>query len=83
MKIKLFEQKNCVNCSPAKAVCQDLENAGVTVEYIDTDDVDGMVEANMHTVMGTPILIVLDEDKEIKRLAGREIEKGKVLEHFR
>lgn len=80
MKIKLFTKKDCPNCPPAKKVAEELEAEGVTVEYYDVDDVDGMAEGSFYMVMATPTTVLVDDsgnEVESWRGAAPDVEKVK------
>lgn len=80
MMVKFFSNDHCPNCPPAKAVMAELEEDDITVEYIDTDSVDGMVECSLNMVMGTPTTIVLDEHgKELVSWRGEQPDKDEIL----
>ena len=63
MKIKIFWQENCPNCTKAKdlgtILAEELE-----VQYYDVDTVDGLSEACLYQVMSTPTVILVSENKE-------------------
>jgi hypothetical protein len=81
MAIKFFSNDHCPNCPPAKAIVAELEQGGISVEYIDTDSVDGMVECSLHMVQGTPTTIVIDKDgNEVESWRGQVPDKSKILE---
>ena len=64
-KVKIFWQETCPNCPPAKELGKRLEAAsiaGVTVEYYNVKDADGLTEAVMHGVMATPSIVVVGDD---------------------
>jgi len=66
MKLKIFTKKECPNCPPAKKVAKDIGEAGVSVEYYDVEDVNGMAEASFYMVMATPTAVLVDDSgKEI------------------
>jgi len=79
MKLKVFTKKDCPNCPPAKEVAQQLEAEGVTVEYYDVDEVDGMTEGSFYMVMATPTTILVDDHgKEIESWRGKPPDAIKV-----
>ena len=81
MTVKFFSNGHCPNCPPAKVVMAELEGEGVSVEYIDTDSVDGMVESSLNMVMGTPTTIVFGKDgTEVVAWRGELPDKAKILE---
>jgi hypothetical protein len=84
MKVKLFTKKECPRCPPAKELVAELEKEGITVEYHDTDEVDGMVEASLHQVMATPTTVVVDDqDQEKESWRGDTPDKEKIRAYFK
>ena len=70
-RIKLFTKQNCPRCPAAKELAKKLEAKGIKVEYYDVESVEGMAEANMHAVLATPSIIVVNgEDEEIAAWRG-------------
>jgi glutaredoxin len=63
VKIKIFWQENCPNCTKAKylgtILAEELE-----VQYYNVDTVDGLSEACLYQVMSTPTVILVNENKE-------------------
>lgn len=71
MILKIFWQKNCPNCPPAKELGKKLEKE-IKVELHDVETVDGLAEAAYFNVLSTPTLILVDEEgKEIASWRGR------------
>ena len=69
MKLKIFTQSACPNCPPAKKLGRQLEKETpeLKVEWFDTGEVEGMAEGAFYQVMGTPTLILIDDqDKLVK-----------------
>lgn len=80
MKVKLFTRKDCPKCPSAKQICQELEKEGITIEYYDTDTVDGMAEGAFYSVMSTPTTVVVNsEDEELKSWRGKPPDKEAIL----
>jgi len=66
MKLKLFTQNKCPNCPPAKEFVEKVKNK-IEVEYWDINTPEGLAEAAMFNVMGTPsIALTDDEDNELE-----------------
>ena len=61
-KVKIFWQETCPNCPAAKELGKKLQATGVTVEYHNVKDADGLTEAVMHGVMATPSIVVVADD---------------------
>ena len=71
MKVKIFWKNACPNCPPAKILGKELEDIGRVVTYHNTDDLDGLTESLVHSIMATPSVVVTDNsDKEIKSWRG-------------
>ena len=66
--IKLFTQEDCPKCPAAKEVISEAKKEGAKVKEFDIKgDPDAMSEAAFHEVMGTPTIVIVDEDEtEIK-----------------
>lgn len=70
-KLKVFVKKDCPNCPPAKKLVEELKKEGLPVTVYDIDTTEGLSEATYYGVMGTPAIILTDEnDKEIKSWYG-------------
>jgi glutaredoxin len=83
MKLKVFTKKDCPNCPPAKKIVKELEESGITVEYFDTEDVDGMAEGSFYMIMATPSTVLVDDSgKEIDSWRGVPPDAEKVREYF-
>lgn len=65
MKIKIFTQTNCPNCPAAKTLGQELLKEGADVEFYDIKTPEGLTESIMHSVLSTPSLLILDNEKVI------------------
>lgn len=63
MKIKIFWQENCPNCTKAKDLGKILAEE-LEVQYYNVDTVDGLSEACLYQVMSTPTIILVSENKE-------------------
>ncbi|HUW22318.1 MAG TPA: thioredoxin family protein [Candidatus Bathyarchaeia archaeon] len=68
MIIKIFTQPDCPNCPPAKTLGKQIESEmkrsrwpGLTIDWFDTTEVDGMAEAAFYQVMGTPTVLLIDD----------------------
>lgn len=70
MEVKIFTQDQCPNCPPAKEIGKKLEEQGITVNYYDIKDVDGLTTATLFGIMSTPSIVVSEGDKEIKSWKG-------------
>jgi len=67
MIVKIFSTKECPKCASAKKFKKQLEKEGVEVEYLDVKTVDGLTEATLFGIMGTPSVVVVDDsNREIK-----------------
>ncbi len=67
MLVKIFTMKECPKCGAAKKFKKQLEKEGVKVEVYDIKTPDGLAEASFYGIMGTPSVVVVDdENKEIK-----------------
>lgn len=72
MILKLFTQPNCPKCPTAKELVKNLKiknSSGIEnlkIENFDVIQADGLAEASFYSVMGTPSLILCDDQgKEI------------------
>ena len=65
MKIKIFTQPNCPNCPAAKKLGQELIKEGVDVEFYDIKTPEGLAESVMHSVLSTPSLLILNNEKVV------------------
>lgn len=67
MILKIFVQPKCPNCPPAKKLGEQLSNyhEQLRVEYFDTLTVDGMAEGAFYQVMGTPTILLTDDQGKI------------------
>ncbi len=63
MKIKIFWQENCPNCTKAKDLGKILAEE-LEVQYYNVNTVDGLSEACLYQVMSTPTIILVSENKE-------------------
>jgi glutaredoxin len=63
VKIEIFWQENCPNCTKAKDLGKILAEE-LEVQYYDVDTVDGLSEACLYQVMSTPTIILVSENKE-------------------
>jgi|TARA_Y100000310_G_scaffold330228_1_gene401523 glutaredoxin len=83
MKLKVFTKKDCPNCPPAKKIVKELEDSGITVEYFDTEDIDGLAEGSFYMVMATPSTVLVDDSgKEIDSWRGVAPDADKIKEYF-
>lgn len=83
MLVKLFSMKECPKCGAAKKFKKQLEEEGIKVNLFDIKTPDGLAEATFYGIMGTPSVVVVDDEnnemgiwkseipslKEIKNLA--------------
>jgi len=82
MKIKIFWQKNCPHCPEAKNVGKQLEKEKI-VQYFNIDTVDGLSEASYHNIATTPSIVIVDnEDNEIKIWRGKTPNIEKIREEM-
>ena len=60
MTLKLFTQPNCPKCPAAKELVTKIkaQNTGMKIEFFNTTEADGLAEASFYSVMGTPSLII-------------------------
>jgi len=63
VKIKIFWQENCPNCTKAKDLGKILAEE-LEVQYYNVNTVDGLSEACLYQVMSTPTIILVSENKE-------------------
>ena len=70
MKIIKFEKPNCVPCTMVQNL---LDDKGVKVEKI--NPFDNPDEAIKYQIGSVPVVILLDEDKELKRSIGYKPEE--------
>ena len=83
MKLKVFWKENCPNCPAAKRVAKELEKEGVTVEYCNIDEVDGLTEATFYDVLSTPSIVVVDDtNREIASFRGQAPSKEELKKHL-
>ena len=61
MKLKVFTQPNCPNCPPAKEFAKKFKSK-MEVEYWNITTAEGLAEAAMFNIMGTPSLVLTDDD---------------------
>ena len=80
MKIKLFTKVDCPNCPPAKKLAEEIEaEKQLMVEYHNVDEADGLAESQFYTVLGTPTIVLCDdEDNEVASWRG-EVPKKKEI----
>jgi len=79
-KLKIFVRKDCPNCPPAKKLASELIKDGLPVIVYDIDTTDGLTEATFYGVMGTPTIILTDEDdNELRSWAGEVPLKAEVV----
>ncbi len=72
MKVKIFWQENCPDCSRAKKLGKQLEDQNILVEYWNINTVEGLTEACLYNILSTPSLVITDsEGKEIKGWKGQ------------
>jgi hypothetical protein len=83
MKVKIFWQEFCGKCPPAKELGKTLEAQGVTVEYYDVKQGNGLGEAVYYSLMSTPSVVVTDDNnKEIAKWAGKTPSLDEVKSHL-
>ncbi|MDP7282149.1 MAG: thioredoxin family protein [Candidatus Undinarchaeales archaeon] len=83
MKLKVFTKKDCPNCPPAKKIAKDLEEAGIPIEYYDTEEVDGLTEGSFYMVLSTPSAVLVDDSgKELDSWRGAPPDAEKIKEYF-
>jgi thioredoxin 1 len=70
-------------CGPCKALAPIVETVkgDIPVDVIDIDEESNIVLATKFIVRGVPTLVMLDDDKEVKRLVGMT-SKDKLNEWF-
>ncbi|MBD3238388.1 MAG: hypothetical protein GF332_01980 [Candidatus Moranbacteria bacterium] len=81
-KIKIFTQKDCPNCPPAKDLVHELEGQypDLEVEKHRVDEADGLAEAQFYTVLATPTIIICDQDDhEITSFRGQVPDKQDLI----
>ena len=67
MIVKIFSMKECPKCASAKEFKKQLDKEGVKTEVYDVRTVDGLAEATLFGIMGTPSVVVVDDsNKEMK-----------------
>jgi len=62
MKILIFTKEDAPEMRGALDRGKELEEAGQTVEYYDTDDVEGISKAQLYDVYTTPSFVVARDD---------------------
>ena len=59
--------KECPKCASAKKFKKQLEKEGIKTEFYDIKTIDGLAEATLFGIMGTPSVVVVDDsNREIK-----------------
>jgi len=67
MIVKIFSMKECPKCASAKKFKKQLDEEGIKAEIYDVKTVDGLAEATLFGIMGTPSVVVVDDsNKEMK-----------------
>ena len=67
MVVKIFTKKDCPKCPPAKELALKLKEKGVDISLYDLETADGLAEASMYDVMGTPTIVIADDQGEEKK----------------
>ena len=62
MKLKVFTQPDCPKCPPVKEFAEKIKDK-IDVEYFDVSTPNGLAESSMYNVMGTPALVLVDNDE--------------------
>ena len=73
--IKLFVGDGCPNCPQAKKVVEDYikdnpKHEDIRLELWNVGTVDGLAESAYYDVFSTPTVLVLKDNKEVKRSGG-------------
>ncbi len=71
MKVKIFWQKSCPHCPPAKELGDRLMKDGVEVEFFDILTPRGLGEAAFFNVLSTPSIVVADGSKAVTSWNGK------------
>ena len=67
MKFKIFTKADCPNCPSMKVLGTELMEKGQDITYYNLDEINGLTESIMYDVIGTPTLILVDDqNNEIK-----------------
>ncbi len=61
IKLLVFWKEGCGKCPSAKELGKEFEQSGVSVSYLNIGDPEGLAEAAMYGIMGTPSLVVVDD----------------------
>lgn len=69
-KLLFFNATWCGPCRAMKPVVQELESAGLSVEYINVEKGGVHVERPEYEIKALPTFVILDGDKEVARAAG-------------
>jgi glutaredoxin len=62
--VKIFTSDKCPRCPQAKELGARLVDKGFVVQLHDVDTADGLVEATLNRVLGTPSILVVDGESE-------------------
>ena len=67
MIVKIFSMKECPKCASAKKFKKQLEKEEIKTEFYDIKTIDGLAEATLFGIMGTPSVVMTDDNNnEIK-----------------
>ena len=61
INLLVFWKPGCAKCPAAKELGKEFEAEGVGVNYLNISEPEGLSEAAMHGIMGTPSLVVVDD----------------------
>lgn len=67
--LKIFTQPLCPACPLAKELGEKLKNL-IDVKFYDVSTPDGLAEAQLYQIMSTPTLVLIEDNKEIKKWIG-------------
>lgn len=66
MMVKIFVRPGCPKCPPAETLAENLKKEKIEAEVYNLNEPEGLTEGTLYNVMGTPTIIILDNnDQEI------------------
>ncbi len=80
MRLKVFTKGDCPNCPPARKLAAELQKEDkLEIKSYNVDEPEGLAEAQFHTILATPSLILCDEaDDEIASWRGAAPSKEEI-----
>lgn len=64
MIVKIFWQPECSKCQQAKELGESLKKDGISVEFHNIKEVDGLSESIFYDVLSTPSVVVVENGEE-------------------